>query len=238
VATARPDADRRNYLLAALLPADFALLKPNLKDVTVEHGSVLQEQDHPIEQVYFPHSGMISLLAVMQQGEAIETATVGREGAVGAIVGLGPRAAFTRAVMQVPGSAARIASTRFQAAANRSEAIRNLIIRYNEVLLAQAQQTAACNAVHDVEARLCRWLLQTRDRIDTDTIPLTQEFLAQMLGVRRTTVTLIARTLQTAGLVRYNRGRIEILDRAGLEESSCECYEIIRRQNGRPKNVN
>ena len=226
----RTHSGRRNRLLAALPPADLALLTPHLKDVTLEQGAVLQEQGERIDQVYFPHEGMISLLAVMQQGEAIETATMGREGAVGSLAGLGPRRSHTRAVVQVAGTASRIAAGRFCKAAEESQAIRDSIVRYGEMLLIQVQQTAACNALHDVEERLSRWLLQARDRVDGNTIRLTHEFLSQMLGVRRPTVTVVARMLQDAGLIRYHRGHIEIVDRRGLEARACECYAVIRQQ--------
>jgi CRP-like cAMP-binding protein len=191
---------------------------------------ILQEQGEHIDQVYFPHGGFISLLAVMQQGNAIEVATMGYEGAVGSLAGLGPRRSHTRAVVQVTGTASRIAATRFRKAAEESEAIHNIIVRYGEMLLIQVQQTAACNALHEVEARLSRWLLQARDRLESNTIKLTHEFLSQMLGVRRTTVTVVANSLQRAKLIRYHRGQIEIVDRPGLEARACECYEAIRRQ--------
>jgi CRP-like cAMP-binding protein len=133
-------------------------------------------------------------------------------------------------VVQVAGAGSRIAAARFRKAAEESEAIRNIIVRYGEMLLIQVQQTAACNALHAVEARLSRWLLQARDRLESNTIMLTHEFLSQMLGVRRTTVTVVANELQQAKLIRYHRGHIEIVDRPGLEARACECYEAIRRQ--------
>jgi CRP-like cAMP-binding protein len=129
----------------------------------------------------------------------------------------------------LPGTAAWISVSQFRAAANQSQAIRDLIVRYNDLLLAQVQQAVACNALHALEARLCRWLLQTHDCTDGDALPLTQEFLGQMLGVRRTSVTIAARLLQSAGLIRYRRGLIQIVDRAALEDISCECYAVIRR---------
>jgi CRP-like cAMP-binding protein len=226
----RPLSRRRNGLLAALSPADLSALKPHLKEVALEQGVVLQEQGERIEEVYFPHDGIVSLMAVMQQGDAIETGTVGREGAVGALAGLGPRRSHTRDIVQVAGVASRISAARWRKAAEDSQAIRDLIVRYGEMLLIQVQQTAACNALHDVEERLSRWLLQARDRVDGDTIRLTHEFLSQMLGVRRPTVTVVARMLQDAGLIRYHRGHIEVLDRRGLEARACECYGVIRRQ--------
>ena len=201
-----------------------------MKDMVLQQGVVLQEQGERIEDVYFPHDGIVSLLAIMQQGDAIEIATIGREGAIGSLAGLGPRRSHTRAVVQITGTASRIPAARFRKAAEDSQAIRDIIVCYGEMLLIQVQQTAACNALHDVEARLSRWLLQARDRINSNTIRLTHEFLSQMLGVRRPTVTVVARTLQETGLIRYHRGHIEIVDRIGLEAKACECYETIRRQ--------
>jgi CRP-like cAMP-binding protein len=223
---------RRNLLLAGLPAADFALLKPHLKTVTFVQGAPLQEQGEAIEDVFFPTDGIISLLAVMQQGNAIELATIGFEGAVGSLAGLGPRRSHTRAVVQVPGIGLRVPAARFRKAAEESEAVHDIVVRYGEMLLIQVQQTAACNALHSVEARLSRWLLQARDRLQSNDIQLTHEFLSQMLGVRRTTVTVVANSLQRAGLIRYHRGHIEIVDRAGLEARACECYEAIRRQIG------
>ncbi len=213
-----------------LSPAELESLTPHLKEVVLEQGAVLQEQGERVDHVYFPGDGIVSLMAVMRQGDAIETATVGREGAIGLLSGHGPRRAHTRAVVQVSGSAMRIAAPRFRKVAEESQAIRDMIGRYGEVLLIQVQQTAACNALHDVEERLSRWLLQARDRVDDNTIRLTHEFLSQMLGVRRPTVTVVARMLQDAGLIRYHRGHIEIIDRRGLEARACECYAVIRRE--------
>jgi CRP-like cAMP-binding protein len=226
----RSRVSRRNLLLTALAQKDLALLLPHLREAPLVQGVILHEQGDHIDQIYFPHDGIVSLLAVMRQGEAIETATIGYEGAVGALSGFGPRRSHTRAVVQVPGSASRIAAEHFRKAAQESEAIRSIIVMYNEMLLIQVQQTAACNALHAVEARLSRWLLQARDRLESNTIRLTHEFLSQMLGVRRTTVTVVANMLQQAGLIRYHRGHIEIVDRPGLEARACECYEAIRRQ--------
>ena len=228
--TVRPAPHRRNRLLAALPPADFSLLSPHLKEVTLAPRELLHETQDEIAQVYFPHSGMVSLLTLTDDGEAIETAAIGAEGAIGATAGLGIRRAFSRAVVQVPGSASRIATAQFQKAVNDSDRMRDLIVHYNEALLMQAQQTAACSALHGVEARLARWLLQTQDRTGSDTIPLIQEFLAQVLGVRRTTINLVVRTLHEASLIRYRRGQIEILDRNGLKNEACSCYQVIRRQ--------
>ena len=224
-------ASGRNRLLEALRPSDFAFLSPHLKDLHFKQDLVLQEAGDPIEYIYFPHSGMISVLAAMQEGTAVETATVGREGAVGIMAGLGGRYAAGRAVGQIEGRTSQISVAPFRAAVAKSDGIRDLVVRYNDTQMALIQQSAGCNALHHVERRLCRWLLQTRDRSDSDELPLTQEFLSQMLGVQRTSVTMVARQLQTDGLIRYRRGRVEIIDRDGLEKKACECYEVTRRKN-------
>jgi CRP-like cAMP-binding protein len=222
--------NNRNGLLAVLEPSDLALLHPHMRRLPLIAGATLQEQEAPVEQIYFPLSGLISLNAVMEAGEVVDTATVGRRGAVGAFAGLGHWHAFTRAVVQIPGTAMVISASHFQAAVSQSERIRDLILRYKEGLLAQVQQTAACNALHQVEARLARWLLQAIDGVDEPTLPLTHDHLAEMLAVRRTTVTVIAGKLQEARLIRYHRGRIDVLDRVGLEKMACECYRTIRRR--------
>jgi CRP-like cAMP-binding protein len=221
---------RANRLLMALDGGDFALLSPHLKEVSLRQGQILQEQEALVEEVYFPLNGVISLISVLEGGELIETATIGREGAVGAFAGLGAWHAFSRASVQLPGEAAMISVAHFQAAARQSAHIRDLILRYKEALLAQVQQAAACNALHQLEARLARWLLQILDRVDDPKLPLTQEFMAQMLGVRRSTVTVLAGKLQELGLIRYHRGHVVVLDRAGLEKTACECYAAIRRR--------
>jgi CRP-like cAMP-binding protein len=226
----RPDLIRRNRLLAALPAADLALLTPHLKEVPLAARELLHETQDEIEHVYFPHSGMVSLFAVTDDGEAIETASIGAEGAVGASASLGIRRAYCRALVQVPGIASRIPVSHLQRAAAEGERIRDMLMRTHEILLMQAQQTAVCSALHGVEARLARWLLQTQDRTGSSAIPLIQEFLAQVLGVRRTTINLVIRTLHEAGLVRYRRGQIEIADRNGLRTESCNCYHVIRRQ--------
>ena len=227
-ATRQLEHGKFNRFLSALPPHDFSLLAPHLRTVALERGTMLHDVGEEIEHVYFPHTGMVSLVAVMQSGATVETATIGRGGLIGASAGLGARWTFGRAIVQLPGSAAWLAAPQFHAAANESQAIRHLVVRYNDLLLAQVQQSVACNALHALENRLCRWLLQTHDCVDGDAIPLTQEFLAQMLGVRRTTVTIAARLLQSAGLVRYRRGLIHIIDRPGLEEIACECYAVVR----------
>jgi len=220
---------RFNRFLASLPPHDFSLLAPHLRTLALERGAMLHDVGEQIEHVYFPHTGMVSLVAVMRSGATVETATIGRAGIIGASAGLGASTTMARAVVQLPGTAAWLSAPHFHAAAVQSQAIRDLIVRYNDLLLAQVQQSVACNALHALEARLCRWLLQTHDCTDGNIIPLTQEFLGQMLGVRRTTVTIAARLLQGAGLIRYRRGHIQILDRAALEEIACECYGVVRQ---------
>jgi CRP-like cAMP-binding protein len=214
------------------LPRDhFDRLLPHLTSVQLPQGLVMFESGDEVDHVYFPHYGMLSLLAVLRDGKAIETATVGREGVVGAMAGLGLYKSLVRIVVQMPVACSKIAATHFRTVAAGSDPVRNLCIRYNEVLLSQARVTAACNALHSIEARFCRWLLQSADRAASDTVNLTQEFLAEMLGVRRTSVTEVASKVQSAGLIAYSRGVIKILDRPALLRRSCECYETLLDQS-------
>jgi CRP-like cAMP-binding protein len=217
-----------NRLLAALSD-EFVLLGPDLRQLTLPQGVVCYGAGDPIDQVYFPHTGMISQLIMTGDGDMVETSSIGREGAVGLQCGLGPRLSFTRTIVQIPGRFSAISAARFEHATSRSAALRDLIVRYTETVWAEAQQNAACNAIHDGSSRLCRWLLQCADRTGSEQLLLTQEFLAEMLGVRRTTVTLLAQELQRRGVLRYSRGRITILDRATLETSACECYDAIKK---------
>lgn len=218
----------KNRLLASLPPEDYALLSAQLSPVELEKGRLLYEPGDDIETVYFPHDCVISLMTLMDSGAAIESVTIGREGAFGLMTALAPRKALSRAIIQVAGRASRISTTAFSQACRRSPALMDLVDRHNDALFGHAIQSVACNALHAVEARFCRWLLSCRDRIDTDTVSLTQEFLADMLGVQRTTVTAVAGSLQTKGLIRYRRGVVDILDRAGLEAIACECYGTVR----------
>ncbi len=213
--------------------ADVARLAGSINVVSMPRGTVLHEPGDEIDQVWFPHSGMISMLAVMMDGKAIETATVGHEGVVGAMAGLGLHFTLTRATVQVPLVASQIPAAAFRKAVQESESLRDLVVRYNEVLLGQVQVTAACNALHSIHARLARWILQTSDRTGEGTVPLTQELLSEMLGVRRSSVSEVANKLQAAGMIRYRRGNIEVLDRKALERASCECYETIKLQSQR-----
>ena len=217
-----------NKLLAALPRGDFQLLASHLVSEQVAQGTVLFEAGAEVDRVYFPLSGMVSLVVVMRDGKTIETATVGREGAIGAMAGLGLHVSRVRAIARLPVFANRIAAPQFRKAAKASKPIADMCILCNEVLLEQARITAACNARHHIEARFCRWLLQTRDRAESDTIMLTQEFLSEMLGVRRTSVTDVAHKIQADGVISYSRGVIKILDLQALKALSCECYETLR----------
>ncbi len=217
-----------NHLLAALPASDQDLLSRSLIDVDLERGRVLYEPGDRMDTLYFPHDGVISLMTLMENGAAIESATIGREGALGLTTAAAPRQALSRAVAQTPCRCARIGAARFREAWERSPTIRLMVERHTEALYAHAIQSVACNALHSVEARFSRWLLTCHDRISSNTVALTQEFLADMLGVQRTTVTAVARSLQARGYIRYRRGVVDILDRAGLESLACECYMTVR----------
>lgn len=199
-----------------------------MTQMELERGRLLYDPGDPIEYVYFPHDGVISQMTLMENGAAIENATIGPEGALGLMAAVAPRQALSRAIVQTPLKAGRIPAERLHMVWNRSPELRRWVHLHSEALYGHAIQLVACNALHSVEERFCRWLLTCHDRISTDRIDLTQEFLADMLGVQRTTVTAIARSLQTRGLIRYRRGVIEIVDRGGLQSQTCECYGVIR----------
>ena len=220
---------RSNRLLAALELEDFALLEPDLESVTLSLGQVLYEPGDIIRHVYFPHDAVVSLVNVMEDGGSVEVGVFGREGVMGLLSALATREAFGRYIVQMDGTASRASYERLNELRNARPKLRQLIAFYGEALLAQTFQTVSCNAVHVVEARCCRWILSMHDRTDQDTLPLTHEFLAEMLGVQRSSVSVVTRTLQTAGLIRQSRGGITVSDRAGLEETACECYGKIRR---------
>jgi len=219
----------KNRLLARLNSEDLALLSASASQVDLEKGRVLYDPGDAITSIYFPSDGVISLLTLMEGGEAIESGAIGREGALGLEAATGPGESLSRAIVQVPGHALRIPAALGQDLWKRSPTFRDLADRHGQAVYAHAVQSVACNALHSVEARFCRWLLACRDRIDVDTVQLTQEFLADMLGVQRTTVTAVAQTLQTKSLIRYRRGVVDILDRAGLEAVTCECYGSVQR---------
>jgi CRP-like cAMP-binding protein len=224
-----------NRLLAALPDDAFVLLQPNLREITLTQGTICIEAGAPVDQVYFPQNSAISLMVTTQEGELVETTLIGREGAAGIQAGFGERLSFATAMVQIGGKFLVIPAARFEEAANRASAIREPICHYIETLWAEAQQNSICNAIHDGATRLSRGLLQSADRAGVDHVPFTQELLAHMLGVRRTTVTLLAQELQKKGIVRYSRGRIEIVDRNALVASACECYEVSKHENLRAR---
>ena len=217
-----------NRLLAALHPADLALLAPHLSSITLAAGATLIEAGEDVVTTILPcYSTMASLLVVTRDGDEIEVASIGREGAIGGIVSAGFKPAYGRAVVRIPGAAISIPTARLEEAKNHSPILADLFARYADVLLAQMMQSSACNALHSIDQRMCRWLLSTHDRANDATIRLTQEALADMLGVQRTTVTAVAKALQDEGLIRNGRGRIEILNRARLERRACECHAQV-----------
>jgi len=210
--------------------ADFDLLAPHLRKVSLERDAVLVRSGDRIEQIYFPLSGTIAFIMDMPNGQTVATAVIGNEGAVGILSALGPSRSPLTAVVRVAGTSLQISPRRFQAALSRSGAIRHAVQIYTRALLAQFQHVAACNALHSVEARLARWLLYIHDRVDGDFLPLTQEALSELLGVRRTTVTHVVRKLRTSRAIRSNRRSLIEIDRPRLEAAVCECYEVMRRR--------
>jgi CRP-like cAMP-binding protein len=222
-----------NHLLASLPAAELELLLPHLKAVELVHEAVLFDVGETIEQVYFPHSGVVSLVVSLASGELIETAMVGRDSLVGGSSALDGKVSLNKAIVQIAGHASVLGIERLRSAANTSIPFRTSLIRHEQLILVQAQQSAACNITHALEARLSRWLLRCRDLTGSEDLDLTQEFVSQMLGVRRTSVSIVAGSLQQAGLIRYRRGHIRILDVDGLREAACECYETIRAQSER-----
>lgn len=219
----------QNRLLTALPSADHGLVWPYLTPIDLERGCLLYDPGDPIDTVYFPLDGVISLMTLMENGAAIESATIGPEGALGLMAAVSPRQSLSRAIVQTPCRAVRISAGQLHEAWEKSPAIRILVDKHTEALFGHAIQSVACNALHSVEARFCRWLLTCHDRISTNTVALTQEFLADMLGVQRTTVTAVARALQKRDYIRYRRGIVDIIDRPGLEAMTCECYGVVRR---------
>jgi CRP-like cAMP-binding protein len=221
-------ASLANRLLAALPRKDGRRLVDELEPVVLTYGEVLYEPGEQIGHVYFPNDCIVSLLTLVDQHQALEVGLVGREGMVGIPLALEIRVSPVRALVQGTGTAMRMKAAPFLKAFRQSHALQRELHRYTYSLMAQITQTAACNRFHIVEARLARWLLMTHDRAQSSSFRLTQEFLAQMLGVRRVGVTKAARALQQSGLISYSRGNITILDRKGLEAASCSCYEIVK----------
>jgi CRP-like cAMP-binding protein len=226
-------ASERNRILRALPPAAYAELLPHLEPVDIPVGTRLWEPDTPIEAVYFPRTVVCSLLTPLAQEAAVESATVGFEGVVGVPVILGAHATHSIALGQIGGAALRMDARRFHDWIVSADGARAVFLRYAQALVEQTAQSVACNRRHEMAERCARWLLATRDRVGGEKFALTHEFLAAMLGVRRASVTVAAGMLQEAGLIRYTRGRVTILDAERLEEASCECYRVVRTQHER-----
>lgn len=220
----------RNQLLQSLAAAELETLRPHLGFTEMVKDTLLFGAGATQTHVYLPHSGVISIMVSLAGGQSVEVALIGRESIFGAAAALGGQAALTDAVVLLPGTASILEVAQLRAAADRSAAFRTALIRHEQALLAQAQQSAACNATHSVEARLSRWLLRLRDVHDGETLPLTQEILARMIGVQRNAVSLVAHALQQAGVIRYSRGHIHILNVKALMETSCECYHVVKSQ--------
>jgi CRP-like cAMP-binding protein len=222
-----------NRILNSLPQNIFAAVEPHLKHVKLAFGTVVAETDRPVDRVYFPDTGIISLVVEMTVGDMIETAMVGRDGVVNGPAALNGKVALHKGIVQAAGAAFAVAPESLRSLADEFGPLRSILIRHEQVLLAQAQQSAGCNASHTVEARMCRWLLRIRDLTGSDEMQLTQEFLAQMLGVRRTAVSVVAGTLQKAGFIKYSRGRIRLLDVAQVEAGACECYQTVKNHYDR-----
>jgi CRP-like cAMP-binding protein len=216
-----------NLLLASLSAGDAAALRPHLKSIHLEQQKILYDAGDKVTVVYFPTSAIVSLVVTLSTGEMIEAAMVGRDGVVGASSALDGQISLSRAIAQLAGDAVTCEVGALKGAAMQSQSLLSTLVRHEQTVYAQAQQSTACMASHHVSARLCRWLLRARDLSGDDTLPFTQEFLAEMLGVRRTSVTMVAHTLQNAGMIKYSRGQIQILNVDGLREAACECYETI-----------
>jgi CRP-like cAMP-binding protein len=219
-----------NRLLAALPPADLDLLVRHFRLVELERDTVLMRSGDPVERIYFPLSGLIAFIMDMPSGQTVATAVVGNEGAVGVLTALGPSRSPMTAVVRVAGSALQISPAQFQAALERSIALKGAVQTHTRALLAQWQHVAACNALHSVEARLASWLLQIHDRVDGKILPVTQETLSELLGVRRPTVTHVVSKLRASGGIRSNRRSSIEIDRPRLEAAACECYQLMRRR--------
>jgi len=222
-----------NRLLAALPGEVYEALRPSLEVVAMDHKDVIYEPNGPIPHVYFPAGCIVSVVAIMGDGGMFELATVGREGMIGIPLSLQTETAPFLAFTQVPGTALRLDAYVLTATMGRSNALVSLLHRYAQVLFNQVAWSAACSRAHSIEQRCARWLLMTHDRVASDRFELTQEFLGQMLGVHRPRVNRAANALQKAGVIRYVRGRITVVDRGGLEAASCECYRFIRGEYDR-----
>jgi CRP-like cAMP-binding protein len=219
-----------NLVLDSLPRADFNLLAPHLSTVDLEQKKLLSTTGSEFSKIYFPHSGVISLVVGLSQGEAVEVAMIGRDSVFGVSAGLGGGFALNDAIVQLSGVASIIDASHVRNAVDQSGALRTALVRNERMIFVQAQQAAACNASHTVEARLCRWLLRMRDLAGSDLLDLTQEYLAQMIGAKRNRVSQVANNLQEGGLISYKRAKIEIKDVVGLNGRSCECYRTVVEQ--------
>jgi CRP-like cAMP-binding protein len=223
-------APYQNYLLASLPPEDYERFAPHLERVELRHGQILHEAGGPIEFAYFPSNSMVSLVSTMPGGESIEVGVVGFEGMAGVSSVLGVDISPHQNIVQIPDGASRVRVRALREEFKRGGALQDLLLRYTQGLLLQTSQIAACNRLHTISERLARWLLMSYDRCRCEDLPFTQEFLGLMLGVRRAGVTEAAIILQAEDLIRYSRGHIKILDRAGLECHACECYSVIKTE--------
>jgi CRP-like cAMP-binding protein len=217
-------------LLGALEADSRKRIDAHLEPIDLKLGAIVCEAGGLLKHAYFPQGIVLSLLTVLENGSAIETANIGREGAFGLFAAMYSRVSFNRCLVQLEGAMVRCPIEVLRSEFKRSEHVRDLFVSYSETLLSQVQQTVACNAMHPTEARICRWLLMMHDRAEGEALPYTHEFLSHMLGANRKSVTLAALSLQEAGLISYRRGKIQILDRPGLEKASCECYAIVKER--------
>jgi CRP-like cAMP-binding protein len=224
-----PGSTFGNRLLTALPRQEYARLSPHLELVRLVPGKILYDAADTVRHAYFPKAGMICLLSMTESGRTIEVAMIGNEGMAGIPIILRSAAAPYQVMVQLAGNAMRIRADALREEFNRGGHLQDLLLRYTHSVLVQIAQSAACNGFHTVEERLCRWLLVCRDRVQSDTIYLTQEFLSHMLGVPRTTVTMVASAVQKKGVIEYSRGKITIVDRRALEAASCECYRLVRK---------
>ncbi|HKX09399.1 MAG TPA: Crp/Fnr family transcriptional regulator [Stellaceae bacterium] len=222
-----------NRLLDLIDPEQFARLKPHLVTETLELGRSLQRRGKGVASAIFPTSGMISIVATMRDGSSVEVGIAGREGMLGVEAVLGDDVSLNEAMMQIPGRVLRLPVEVLRREAQTGQGLRAVLLRYVQAYLNSSTQSAACNRAHLLEQRLARWLLTARDRAGTDRLPLTHEFVAMMLGVRRAGVTVAAQSLQSAGLIQYAHGRITVADREGLETAACECYRVIKQEYAR-----